>query len=160
MIVRNMPLGKRYKKMGTYYEEIDTLPPDTSIGRLFIKDGNKWKRKRFITKKIDAVRAPFAWLLSEPLTNILIDHINSIKEPDGLLFTEVNRKEVWRCFTKQLGVPCHYFRAQRASCFLTYRGWTPKEVADWFSWVELETCNRYLHLGMVAINEKFNREDY
>ena len=173
IIVRSMPLLKRYRKI-----EEKTY---TDFKGHYIR---KW-----VTVRVEARRKPFPILLAEPLTPFLLGWIESIPEEDGLLFPSPYREgkplsRFWAYRTirrldesispelrQKLGLDkplvveglkvkdrlhlwLHWFRSQRACCLVSEYGFQLHDLIDWFSWENVETALNYAKKGWRGLAEK------
>ena len=173
IVVRNMPLLKRYRKIEETKDE-------------------QGKRK-WITEKLVKTRKPFPILLSEPLTPILLSWIEAISEEDGLLFPSPYKigkplSRFWAYYTirrldmavspelrQKLGLNkpfivdgvkvkdnihlwLHFFRSQRACCLVSEFGFQLHDLIDWFSWEHIQTAMDYAKKGWRGLAEKMLRK--
>jgi len=173
IVVRNMPLLKRYRKIEETKDE-------------------QGKRK-WITEKLVKTRKPFPILLSEPLTPILLSWIEAISEEDGLLFPSPYKigqplTRYWAYYTirrldmavspelrQKLGLNkpfivdgvkvkdnihlwLHFFRSQRACCLVSEFGFQLHDLIDYFSWEHIQTAMDYAKKGWRGLAEKMLRK--
>jgi len=173
IVVRNMPLLKRYRKIEETKDE-------------------QGKRK-WITEKLVKTRKPFPILLSEPLTPILLSWIEAISEEDGLLFPSPYKigkplSRFWAYYTirrldmavspelrQKLGLNkplivegvkvkdnihlwLHFFRSQRACCLVSEFGFQLHDLIDYFSWEHIQTAMDYAKKGWRGLAEKMLRK--
>jgi integrase len=173
IVVRNMPLLKRYKKLQE------------------IKDGGG--KCKWVTQKIEARRKPFPILLKEPLVPYLLNWIEAIPEEDGLLFPSPYRvgkplSRFWAYYTirrldeavspelkgklgldkpfvvdgkvvkDKLHLWLHFFRSQRACCLVSEYGFQLHELLDYFSWEHIQTAMGYAKKGWRGLAEKMLRK--
>jgi len=152
--VRDMPLLKRYDKVGSWIERVDK-PPDNVLRRLFVRDEKTgtWYRQRYNTKRKVERRPDFYFPRAEPLVPILIDWLDRVGS--GRLF-DIGRVRAWQIFNK-IGIYPHWLRAQRASCLISFWGFTMEEMMEWMGWEELSTARRYGKMGGRRLAEKFRR---
>jgi len=155
IVVRNMPLLKRYRKI----EEI--------------KD--EQGRRKWVTEKLQKTRKPFPISLKEPLTPYLLNWIEAIPDEDGLLFPSPYHvgkplSRFWAYYTirrldeavspelrQKLGLHkplvvdgkvvrdrlhlwLHFFRSQRACCLVSEYGFQLHDLLDFFSWEHIQTA--------------------
>lgn len=185
--VEDMPLEKRYKKIGAKF-----------VG----SDG----KNHFETEKVFAVRNAFSIMLKEPLADILLNWIN--KSQGGLLFPSpyhhkgekkgaksltrhwaykfvlfldklipaslkealnlnkpfmVNKTEEnpeGELKAKTLHLWLHWFRSQRVSQLFRDYHFNVPELMEYFSWTKYETAVRYLHLSPEQFAGKMNVATY
>jgi len=173
IIVRSMPLFKRYKKLG---ERISMVVKGQTI--------RKW-----VTQKLEKTRKPFPILLSEPLTPFLLSWIEGIPEENSLLFPSpykegkpLSRFWAYRFIRKldkavplelrqKLGLDkplvieglkvkdnlhlwLHWFRSQRACCLVSEFSFQLHDLIDWFSWENVETALNYSKRGWRGLAER------
>ncbi len=136
LVVRDMPLSKRYLKLG-------------------VKPGGGWE-----TVSVEAVRRPFPILLCEPPASILR---NWVERHTGLLFKSprsVGRplSRAWAYkLTQRLeevtGVGCwpHAFRGWRASQLVSDYGFQVLDLVDFFSWRKVDMAVHYSRRGWVGL---------
>jgi len=173
IIVRGMPLLKRYRKL----QELNfTNPKGQTI-------------RRWLTQKLEKTRKPFPILYSEPLVPFLLDWLEKIPEENGLLFPSpyregkpLSRFWAYRFIRKldktvplelrqKLGLDkplviegvkvkdslhlwLHFFRSQRACCLVSEFGFQLHDLLDWFSWEHFETAMDYAKKGWRGLAEK------
>jgi integrase len=174
IVVRNMPLLKRYRKIEETRDE----------------EG----RRKWVTQKIEARRKPFPiLLLKEPLVPYLLNWIEAIPEEEGLLFPSPYRvgkplSRFWAYYTirrldeavspelrQKLGLHkpfikdgkivkdrlhlwLHFFRSQRACCLVSEYGFQLHDLIDWFSWEHIQTAMDYAKRGWKGLAEKMLRK--
>ena len=163
IIVKGMPLLKRYRKIEEYVDE---------------EGKRRWK-----TEPLFKRRKPFPILLEEPLTPILLKWLE--KHPSGLLFPSPYRtgKPLTRFWAyrmirrldqeiphelrrrlnliqwepgkraNRLHLWPHWFRAQRASCLVEEYDFRLHHLLEYFSWENLETARRYARRGWRGLAE-------
>jgi hypothetical protein len=180
ILVRNMMLLKRYKKLG---ERIRA-------------DG----KKGWTTQKIFAKRQTFPIMMNEPLVPIMIDwlhkHECTQENPNPLLFTSPRRvakdgsalpltkgwaykliRHTDKMLPKDLKMPLgldvpemhnnveinkcihlwlHWFRSQRASQLVSDYGFSVMELIGWFSWESYDTALRYSKRGWRGLADKMD----
>ena len=176
IIVRGMPLLKRYKKL----QELNL----TNIRGETLK---KW-----ITQRLEKTRKVFPILMDEPPTPFLLNWLESISEEDGLLFPSPYRigkplSRFWAYYTirrldeavspelrQKLGLDkpfikdgkivkdrlhlwLHFFRSQRACCLVSEYGFQLHDLIDWFSWEHIQTAMDYAKKGWRGLAEKMLR---
>jgi integrase len=173
IIVRGMPLLKRYKKL----QELNLT---NSKGQTI---------RRWVTQKLEKTRKPFPILMDEPPTPFLLNWIDSLPNEDSLLFESpynvgkpLTRFWAYR-FIRRLdkAVPLelrqklglnkpfivegikvmeklhlwlHFFRSQRACCLVSEYGFELHDLIDWFSWEHVETAMTYAKKGWRGLAEK------
>jgi len=173
IVVRNMPLLKRYRKI----EEI--------------KD--EQGRRKWVTEKLQKTRKPFPIPLKEPLTPYLLNWIEAIPEEEGLLFPSPYRvgkplSRFWayhvirgldnrltpelmqklalhkplvvdgKVVKDRLHLWLHFFRSQRACCLVSEYGFQLHDLIDWFSWEHIQTAMDYAKKGWRGLAEKMLRK--
>ncbi len=160
IVVRDMPLEKKYVKRGEYLEKWvgNDDPPATKVGLLYKWDNvrNGWYRRRYKTLKTNAVRKPFAIPINEPTAQIMWKYIQA--HPGGVLFP-LHRVTVYDKF-KPLGIWLHWIRGQRASCLRTFYKFEPEDVRDWFSWSSINTALHYAKAGIEEQKIGFGKKEY
>jgi len=166
ILVRNMPLLKRYKKLSKDEE-------------------GKW-----ITQKLVKTRKPFPIRLAEPLTPILLEWL---EKNEGLLFPSpykigfplsrhwayhlirvldsqlprdlkeelgLNKKFIKTVEGKQVEIAdvlhlwLHWFRSQRASQLVSDYGYEVIDLIDYFSWLRYDTALTYARKGWRGLAAK------
>ena len=173
IVVRGMPLLKRYRKL----EEITVT----------LEDGRTVKK--WVTQRLQKTRKPFPILLNEPLTPTLLSWLEQITEENGLLFPSPYREgkpltRFWayrfirrldkrvnpelrhklgldkpfvvdgRRVRDSLHLWLHWFRSQRACCLVSEFGFQLHDLIDWFSWQNIETATHYAKKGWRGLAEK------
>jgi len=166
ILVRNMPLLKRYKKL--------SATQDT--------EGHK----KWVTQKLVKTRKPFPIQLAEPLTPMLTDWLG---KNEGLLFPSPYK--VGEPLTRQwayhlirtldsqlpsslrealglnkpfikdgkkindrLHLWLHWFRSQRASQLVDNYGYEILDLVDYFSWQKYDTALTYARRGWRGLASK------
>jgi integrase len=172
IVVRNMPLLKRYRKLSE------------------VKDG---KGRKWITEKLQKTRMPFPILLKEPLVPYLLNWIEALPNEDSLLFEspynvgkpltrfwayhvirdldnrltpELRSKlGLHKAFIKdgkivkdRLHLWLHWFRSQRACCLVSEFNFQLHELLDYFSWEHIQTAMDYAKKGWRGLAEKMLRK--
>jgi integrase len=158
VIVKDMALIKRYKKLFGWVEYVKA-PPENSLKRLYkyskkIKGDKKFWRQRYKTEITPDTRADFSFPASEPLANILIAWL---AEHDDKLFPHCKRFRAWQILN-EIGIYPHWLRAQRASSLISFHNFNMEEMMEWLSWVELSTAMRYGHMGVHKLSSKFRTD--
>jgi integrase len=173
IVVRNMPLLKRYRKLSEVKDE-------------------EGKRK-WITEKLQKTRKPFPILLKEPLVPYLLNWIEAIPEEEGLLFPSPYRvgkplSRFWayhvirgldnrlnpelrqklglhkpfikdgKILKDRLHLWLHFFRSQRACCLVSEYGFQLHDLIDFFSWEHIQTAMDYAKKGWRGLAEKMLRK--
>jgi integrase len=173
IVVRNMPLLKRYRKLSEVKDE-------------------EGKRK-WVTERLQKTRKPFPIPLKEPLTPYLLNWIESISEEEGLLFPSPYRvgkplSRFWayhiirdldnrltpelrqklglhkpfvvdgKVVKDRLHLWLHFFRSQRACCLVSEYGFQLHDLIDWFSWEHIQTAMDYAKKGWRGLAEKMLRK--
>ncbi|MEM3581692.1 MAG: hypothetical protein QXH40_03825 [Candidatus Bathyarchaeia archaeon] len=166
IIVRGMPLYKRYRK----------IAEQPAVGR------RKW-----ITERLEKTRKPFPIPLNEPLVPYLLQLLEATRE--GLLFPSPRKagkplSRFWayklirsldaavpdglrhrlgldKAFVKdgkriadRLHLWLHWFRAQRASQLVADYGFGLHDLLDFFSWEHLGTALTYSRKGWKGLAVK------
>jgi len=160
IIVKNMKLFKRYKKVESY---IDAKG-----------------RRRWITKRIEKTRKPFPILLSEPPTPTLLEWLETVPDENGLLFPspykpgepltrfwayklirsldekipEELRERLGLTSEPNLHLWLHWIRSLRACCLVAEYGFKLEDLLDYFGWRHLETATFYAKKGWRGLAEK------
>jgi len=136
VVVRGMPLLKKYKKIGEH-------------------PGGGWE-----TVPVDAVRRPFPVLLCEPLAPIMVEWV---KRANHLLFPSPRRlgrplsrawgyKVVTRAGERAgLSVWPHWFRSQRASQLAADYNFQVLDLVDYFSWDKMDMAVHYSRRGWAGL---------
>jgi len=171
LIVRGMPLKKRYKKTSEYMEclKCHYKNPKGSIncekcGGNLLKNG----QRRFITEKLQKTRKEFAIRTDEPLTKIMIHtiikHLKKkqpyiFKNPyTGKPYTRQWAYKVLRKIGKKLGLYLypHRLRSERA-CHLA-NSLKAESLLEWFSWEDWKTGKRYAKKGALGLAREMGVE--
>lgn len=160
ILVRGMDLLKRYRKTEEYKEWVDEKPK-SQLSRLynFDEEEKKFWRTRYKTTRRKTFRSPFTFPTREPLSQILIDWLNSFEK--GYLFpgysdNHLSYNRVYHIFKKislhSSGISSHlyphFLRGQRASCLISFYGWSMEEMMEWMGWEELTTARMYAKFGV------------
>jgi len=173
IIVRGMPLLKRYRK----------------LQELTFTDSKGQTIRKWATQRLEKTRKPFPILYSEPLTPILLKWIEDIPEESAYLFPSPYKegkplsrfwayrfirrldKAVSPELRQKLGLDkplvvegvkvkdslhlwLHWFRSQRACCLVSEFGFQLHDLLDWFSWEHVETAMDYAKKGWRGLAEK------
>jgi len=134
LIVKAMPVLKRYKKVGETLDEKG--------------------KKRWITERKKGYRT-FPIHMKEPLCPTLIDYVRNIKS-DRLF--DISRIQVYRIIRKlDDNIFPHWFRAQRASQLALEYGFSVHDLIDFFSWKSLRTAIHYSRMGWKGLATKMTR---
>ena len=166
ILVRNMPLLKRYKKLSVNLD----------------REGHK----KWVTQKLIKTRKPFPIRLAEPLTPILLEWLD---KTEGLLFPSPYKigfplsrhwayhlirtldSKIPRDLKEDLGLNkkfikdgveisdtlhlwLHWFRAQRASQLVSDYGYEVIDLIDYFSWLRYDTALTYARKGWRGLADK------
>jgi hypothetical protein len=166
VLVRNMPLLKRYKKLS------ETV--------------NEEGKKGWITEKLSKNRKPFPIIIREPLAPIFLDYLG---KAEGLLFPSPYKKgfplsRFWayklirkiddrtpESLKEELGLNkpfvkngeeicdrihlwLHWFRSQRASQLVSDYGYEVIDLIDFFSWERYDTALTYARKGWRGLASK------
>jgi len=156
VMVLNMPLLKRFEKEEEFIEWVDS-PPQNVLRKFYHLDnqsGRYW-RKRYKTKPVYETRRDFGFKKDEPLCSCLLHWLNQIKT--GPLFPQMSRFQVYHAL-ENVGIYPHWLRAQRASCLISFWGFTMEGMMEWMSWEELSTAQRYARMGP-QLMEKFEEKE-
>ena len=131
IIVKGMPVLKRYRKTGEYVNE----------------DG----KTKWITKKTMGYRT-FPIPLKEPLVPYMIEWLDYVK--NGQLF-RISRVQVYRILRKiDSDIYPHWFRAQRASQLALEYGFDVHDLVEFFDWRDLKTAIHYSRKGWRGLAAK------
>lgn len=161
VIVKNMPLLKRYDKIGRWTEYADEKP-ENRLARLFEwnQKEEKWSRNRYDTEHKKEFRN-FSFPTNEPLAKTLVSWI---EEHEGCLFKGYSKKHLsyvrsYQIFTG-IGIYPHWLRAQRASCLISFYDWKMEEMMEWMGWEELTTARFYAKFGVKRLGAKMIGKTY
>jgi len=151
-----MPLLKRFEKEEEFKEWTDA-PPQNILRKFYHLDdrSGKYWRKRYKTKPVYETRRDFGFKKEEPLCLCLLDWLDNVER--GPLFPRMSRFQVYRAFG-HVGIYPHWVRAQRASCLISFWGFTMEGMMEWMSWEELSTAQRYARMGP-KLMEKFEEKE-
>jgi len=179
IIVRGMPLLKRYKK----------------LQELNFTNSKGQTTKKWITQKLEKTRKAFPISFAEPLTPFLLDWLERIPEENGLLFPSPYREgkplsRFWayrfirrldkavspelrqklgldkpliingKVVSDKLHLWLHFFRSQRACCLVSEYGFQLHDLLDWFSWEHVETAMDYAKKGWRSLAQKMLQTRY
>jgi site-specific recombinase XerD len=134
LIVKAMPVLKRYKKIGEYRDK---------TGRI------KWRTERKMAYRTFPIH------MEEPLCRLLLGYLSKI--PDGKLF-HIGRTQVYRIVRKlDENIFPHWFRAQRASQLALEYGFDVHDLIDFFNWKSLQTATHYSRMGWKGLAIKMKR---
>jgi len=164
LVVRGMPLVKKYKKVGEFVEcvKCHLWNPKGSIkcekcGENLLKSG----RKRFQTEKLHKERSEFVIRLDEPTSKIVATAlVERMKENEPLIFKSpytgkpYGRRwayKVLRRIGDKAGVYLypHKLRSERA-CHLG-AALKAESLLEWFSWMHWQTARRYAKKGAIGL---------
>jgi len=134
LVVKAMPVLKRYSKIGEYVDE---------NGRV------RWRTKKKIAYRTFPIH------MEEPLCPPLLEYINKIRE--GRLF-HIGRTQVYRIVRNlDENIFPHWFRAQRASQLALEYGFDIHDLIDFFNWKSLQTATHYSRMGWKGLANKMRR---
>jgi len=134
LVVKAMPVLKRYNKVGEYRD----------------KNG----KTRWLTERKIAYRT-FPIHMKEPLCEPLLSYLTKIDE--GKLF-HIGRIQVYRIVRKlDENIFPHWFRAQRASQLALEYGFNIHDLIDFFNWKSLQTATHYSRMGWKGLANKMKR---
>ncbi len=134
IIVKAMPVMKRYKKIEEYID----------------KEG----KKRWMTENKKATRT-FPIHLKEPLCPFLLNYIE--KNETKMLFN-ISRIQAYRIIRGlDAEIFPHWFRAQRASQLALEYGFDIHDLIDFFNWKNVQTAAHYSHMGWKGLANKMRR---
>jgi len=134
LIVKAMPVLKRYKKIGEYRDR---------TGRI------RWR-----TERKTAYRT-FPIHMGEPLCKPLLEYLGGV--PEGKLFN-IGRTQAYRIVRKlDENLFPHWFRAQRASQLALEYGFDVHDLIDFFNWKSLQTATHYSRMGWKGLANKMKR---
>ena len=130
LIVRAMPVLKRYEKIG-------------------VDEKGKW-----ITKKKKGYRT-FPIHCREPLVSYLEDWLNTL---EGKRLFDIGRVRVYQ-IVKEIDPEIfpHWFRGQRASQLALEYGFSIHDLVDFFNWKDLQTAIHYSRMGWKGLADKMMR---
>lgn len=137
ILVENMPIVKRHKKVGEYIDR---------------KGKKRWKTEKYIAYRTFPIRT------GEPLVPYMKKWVLQLKLPEQLLFdlSRVRVFQIIKALDKNL-YP-HWFRAQRASQLTHDYGYRYRfdldAQLDWFKWKHIETAKRYAKMGWESLAER------
>lgn len=164
VIIRNMPLLKRYRKIAE--KQFDN------------------GRRGWITVRVQKARKPFPILMKEPLAEILVSYVRSLPGAESLLFPSPRKpgqplSRFWayklvrildsmapdtlkanlglirdEAAQDRLHLWLHWFRAQRACQLVSDYGFELHDLIDWFSWEHLKTALTYSRKGWKGLAVK------
>jgi len=164
LIVRGMPLVKKYKKVGEFVEcaKCHKGNPKGSIeckecGENLLRNG----KKRFKTEKLHKERSEFVIRLDEPTSRIVAASlIECMRQNEPLIFRSpytdrpYGRRwayKVMRRIGDRVGVYLypHRLRSERA-CHLG-SSLKAESLLEWFSWEHWKTAKRYAKKGALGL---------
>lgn len=134
VVVKAMPVIKRYKKIKEYID--------------------KKGKKRWITESKKATRT-FPIHLKEPLCPLLLDYV---KKSETMTLFNISRVQTYRII-KNLdeNIFPHWFRAQRASQLALEYGFDIHDLIDFFNWKNVQIAAHYSHMGWKGLANKMRR---
>lgn len=166
VVVRTMPVVKRYKKVGTREKwkcdghckmrwgthQVPRAPTPDELNGHRIVAYSGWE-----TRPETSYRT-FPFPKNELLVPVLQDLMNG---GDDRLF-DVGYAAAYKDMTdlgRELGVwiPTHWFRAQRASQLALEYGFSEHELAEWFLWRDYQTAWIYARKGYRGLAAKMVR---
>jgi len=145
IMVENMPLLKRYKKLSDFLDD---------------KGDRHYK-----TERINATR-DFSFRADEPLVKPMVDWlIYALDNRYEMLFPSpytdkpLTRKWAYQLTEKignRLGMELypHWFRSQRASQIASEYDFREASLLEWFQWEKWETAKKYAKLGPLGLAKK------
>jgi len=171
LIVRGMPLKKKYKKTGEFVEclKCHFWNPKGSrdcekCGEDLLKDG----KRRFKTKRLAKVRNEFIIMLNEPLARIVAQAIlECLREKEPYIFRNPYTDQLygrrWAYKTlRKIGQKAdiylypHRLRSERA-CHLA-SSLKAESLLEWFSWENWRTAKRYAKKGATGLAKELGVE--
>jgi integrase len=145
IMVENMPLLKRYKKLSDFLDDKG--------------------EKHYKTERINATR-DFSFRVDEPLVKPLVEWlIHAIDNHYEWLFPSpytdkpLTRKWAYQLIAKigdRLNIELypHWFRAMRASQLASEYDFREASLLEWFMWEKWETAKKYTKLGALGLARK------
>ena len=145
IMVENMPLLKRYKKLSDFLDE---------------KGDRHYK-----TERIDATR-DFSFRVDEPLVKPMAEWIIHALDnryewlfPSPYTDKPLTRKWAYQLTDKignRLGIELypHWFRAMRASQLASEYDFREASLLEWFEWEKWETAKKYAKLGPLGLAKR------
>ncbi len=162
LIVRDMPVVKRYEKVGERIEKWqgEGEPEDTGKWHWSYKY-DAWIRRRFITKPKMDRRNVLEIPRFEPLTQYIAEWLEQLPNEDSWMFPGYGKNEnkpitatrayqIVRDVGLRCGVNdicCHWFRSQRASQLAEEYGFREFELIRFFSWKSDKYARLYAKLA-------------
>jgi len=136
LIVKGMPVYKRYRKVGEYTDE----------------QGNvKWKTRREHAYRTFPIR------LDEPLVSYMTDWIRHLRFEHEKLF-KITRIRAYQILRKlDPNIYSHWFRSQRASQLAVEYGFQIHDLLEFFNWTSIKMAAHYSHMGWKTLGEKMRR---
>jgi len=132
ILVKGMPVEKRFRKVGEY------------------KIGGKVKWDT--VKEFDERTFPI--MRSEPLVPTLLEWLNGIHDKDKLLFDMSRTKAFYIVRDVEKDLYPHWFRAQRASQLAAEYGFDLHSLMDYFHWKDIQIALHYSRLGWQGLARK------
>ena len=164
VVVRTMPMVKRYKKIrsadkwkceGHCKMRWDAEPP-LEVQRTH----NIVKYAGWVTIPVKAYRT-FPFPKSEPLVPVLADWIERLADPKTRLIRLSYQRayEIVTAIGKELNtwIPTHWFRAQRASQLAFEYGFNEHDLVEFFKWLDYMTAFHYASKGYKGLATKMVR---
>ena len=145
VMVSDMPLLKRYKKLSD-----------------FLDDKGK---KHYKTERVNATR-DFAFRIDEPCVKPFLEYlVVALKNHYTWLFPSpytskpLTRKWAYQLITKigselNMELYPHWFRSQRASQLASEYDFREASLLEWFQWEKWETAKKYTKLGSLGLAKK------
>lgn len=149
VLVKDMPLLKRYKKTEGYVDA---------------KGKTRYKTERINALRDISFRADEA--LVKPMIEWLIPAWKSLESVDDWLFPSpldpskhISRKWAYLMISKtgdKLGMELwpHWFRAMRASQLASEYDLAEASLLEWFEWTKWETAKKYTKFGVLGLAKK------
>lgn len=146
VVVKEMPLLKRYEKTGEY---------EDAKGK-----------KHYTTKRLDTVR-DFSFRVDEPLVKPLLQWVvYALEHQYEWLFPSPYKQgkplgRKWAFWlvgriSGSTGLPIHphWFRAMRASHLASEYSLAESSLLEWFQWEKWETAKKYTKLGVLGLAKR------
>lgn len=135
VVVRGMPVSKRYKKIG----ELE----------------NPTEKRKMLTQQVKAFRS-FPIRTDEPLCKTLMEYVET---REAKLFN-IGRRRVYQIVTSlDPRIWPHWFRSQRASQLAWDYDFDAQQLSEFFNWNDIKTAFRYSHFGYKKLAESMQKYD-
>jgi len=137
--ISQVPLLKRWKKIGVYYDE----------------EGRRRIDRKPVTYVVTKV-----WPVYEPLNPYFMDYVWHVRKyvGRGAKLWRFGRRYAHKVIQEKTGAFPHFFRALRAVQLATEYGFTSLQLKEFFKWEDLKTVFTYAALSTTEVAKAFPRK--